>query len=107
MKKTLANVYKVLSANMAYNWYESNGANPLWGTAGGGFYQLKNTQSAQGSTLTLPLHIWDLSAVPNRINGNFSYTVNGWAYTKATELSGAIGSMVPISQQNSILFRIV
>lgn len=33
MKKSLANVYKILSASTAKNWYECNAVNPLWGVA--------------------------------------------------------------------------
>lgn len=65
MKKTLANVYNVLSASTARNWYESNGANGLYGTAGNGFYLLQASQAGLGMPWTMLCHIYDLSAVLN------------------------------------------
>lgn len=68
VKKTLANVYKILSASTAQNWYETYGCNSMFGNIGYANNQLQALQSATGSPLTVPLHLYDLTAVPNLIN---------------------------------------
>jgi hypothetical protein len=89
VKKTLANVYKILSANTCRNWYEFNGAGALWGAAGAGYYTLGNIQSAAGSALSAPLYLFDLSAVNNWVQGASYAPTVGWRYYPTNETSSA------------------
>ena len=69
VKKTLANVYKILSANTAKNWYEAYCANPMFGSAGAGFNTLSALQTgALGTPIQVPIDLYDLTAVPNLVN---------------------------------------
>lgn len=107
MKKTLANVYKILSANSCRNWYEFNGANALWGSAGAGYYTLGNVQSAAGNPLSTPLYIFDLSAVPNWVSGASYAPTVGWRYVPNSEAVTAVPNFstqsytLPVSVVNS------
>jgi hypothetical protein len=73
MKKSLANVYKILSANTAKNWYEAYSTNPMFGNTANGFHTLSAYQTAAGSPLQVPLDLFDLTAVPNLINNVITY----------------------------------
>lgn len=64
-KKSLANVYKILSANTASNYYEWNGVTTMY--RGAGFAALDSCQTASGAPLTLPIHLVDLTAVLNMV----------------------------------------
>jgi len=105
VKKSLANVYKILSASTAKNWYEFNGANALYGSAGNGYYLLQATQSAAGQPLTLPCHIYDLSAVPNVVRGTTTQPTVGYCYTPSNETNTAYPSFATLGYSNSIFLQ--
>lgn len=66
MKKSLANVYKLLAAQSTKNYYEFSAASQLYGARG-------NQAMFNGSTSTTggvnPLHIVDLTGCPNVVKG--------------------------------------
>lgn len=108
LKKSLANVYKILSANTAKNWYECNSCNPLWGSNGNGFHVLQAVQNAAQMPLTLPIDIWDLTAVPNIVNNVVTIPQNRWQMQMSNETASAVvstvngGVQVPLFLQNSV-----
>lgn len=105
MKKSLANVYKILSASTAKNWYEFNGANSMWGTYGHGYYLLQSVQSATGSQLQMPMHIYDLSAVPNVVAGTVTQPVVGYTYTPSNETNTAVPGFTGQSYSQTIFLQ--
>ena len=96
MKKSLNNVYKILSASTAHNWYQTYAATALWGSASPwGYNQMTNNQSAAGSTLTLPLYIHDLNSVPNVVNGTITTPSASFVMQAANETAGAAITFKP------------
>lgn len=81
-KKTLANVYKILSANRVSNYYEFNSANQMYVPGKVPMYS-NATTSAAGQ---LPVHMIDLTACPNVVGGSI---VNGTSTITTGTLSSA------------------
>ena len=105
LKKSLNNVYKILSASTCRNWYEFNATNALWGTAGMGFLTLNSYQSAAGSTLTQPLHVIDLSAVNDTVNGTVTQPTVGWYYTPSSETASATPAFTALPRSNTVMLQ--
>ena len=63
VKKSLANVYKILSANTVKNTYEFNASNLMYSPRGK--YYIGYQQSGAGTELQCPVHAVDLTACPN------------------------------------------
>lgn len=70
MKPTLSNLYKQVNANRVVNQYEFNSVNRMYT---GGFHLLNTSSGSTG--LTLPIHLHELTAVPN-FNGTSVSTPN-------------------------------
>lgn len=63
VKKSLANVYKILSANTVKNTYEFNAANLMYSPFGK--QMINYYQGAAGQAIDCPIHFVDLTACPN------------------------------------------
>lgn len=99
-KKSLANVYKILSANRVTNTYEFNSVNPMF--QGGAFYILsgslsQNFTTPSGCVYQAPIHMVDLTAVPNcnATTGALSSVIPRTQMFAATSASGANVSFGP------------
>jgi len=66
MKKSLANVYKILAQNSTKNYYEFNAALQLYGARG---YKSMTNGATATTGGTLPLHAIDLTACTNVVKG--------------------------------------
>ncbi|KAL3138114.1 hypothetical protein ABBQ38_005344 [Trebouxia sp. C0009 RCD-2024] len=108
LKKSLANVYKILSANTSKNWYETNSANPLWGASAYGYHQLSAYQPMIGSLLNLPIDLYDLTAVPNIVNNVVTYPTMRYQMAMSNETGSAVVAPqsaslgVPLFLQNTV-----
>lgn len=85
-KKTLANVYKILSANRVSNYYEFNLVTSMFSASGAlGRMSAEATATAAGA---MPVHIVDLTAVPN-------VTVGGQVVNGASTVGTSVNQMQP------------
>jgi len=73
MKKSLANVYKILEGQTTKNYYEMYAANQLYSTAGA-LNCISNATTTAGGTQ--PLLAFELTACPNAINGTITAPSN-------------------------------
>lgn len=102
VKKNLANVYKILSASTAKNYYEFNSVQPMWNSAGSAAIPLFDMSLGVGSQTTMPIDIHELTAVPNVVNGSVLYPKTSYRISFTTD-TGA-GYVAPITGGSSNSF---
>jgi hypothetical protein len=95
VKKSLANVYKILSANTAKNYYEFNSVNPMWNQYGSGNIGLFDLSLGAGSATSMPIDLHELTAVPNIVSG--SVVTPKTSYRISFSSDAATGTVQPLT----------
>lgn len=90
---------KLLSSIMDSNYYRVQGLSQYDTSVG--FYPISNrTQSGTGIKY-LPVHVWDLSSIPNEIAGTSTNPVVGAVLTRASAASDADAGYIQLASQGA------